>query len=175
MTDALLPLSRRARLIVLGVTTLLVLLLVNGQILFKERILREGDRLLLRLAPRDPRSLLQGDYMALRYAMASDVAAAAKTAGMADGRIVVDLTGTGKAAFNALFTGQPLAPDQRLLRFRKRGDSVRLASDAFFFQEGEGETYAAARYGELRIDAEGNGVLVGLRDGELKPLGKTLR
>ncbi len=112
--------------------------------------------------------------MALRYAMTREVAEAANAAGVTDGRVVVDLAASGEARFNALFSGQPLTTDQRLLRFRKRGDSVRLASDAFFFQEGEGETYAGARYGELRVDAEGNGVLIGLRDAEREPLGKRL-
>ncbi len=172
MPERLLPLSHRSRLIVLALTTLAILLLVNGEILFKERIVRDGDRLLLALAPRDPRSLLQGDYMALRYVMAPEVAQAANEAGITDGRVVVDLAATGEAGYVALFTGQPLGPNQRLLRFRKRGDSVRLASDAYFFQEGEGATYSGARYGELRVDAEGNGVLIGLRDGELKPLGR---
>jgi uncharacterized membrane-anchored protein len=175
MFERLLPLSHRTRQIVLGVTSLIILLLVNSQILVKERIIRDGDHLLLPLAPRDPRSLLQGDYMALRYAMAREVAEAADAAGIGDGRIVVDLAASGEASFNALFTGQPLAPNQRLLRFRKRGGTVRLASDAFFFQEGEGDIYVGARYGELRIDAQGNGVLIGLRDRDLNPLGTGLR
>ena len=38
----------------------------------KEILLSEGELLLFELAPEDPRSLIQGDYMALRYAVASD-------------------------------------------------------------------------------------------------------
>lgn len=100
--------------------------------------MREGDTLLLRLAPRDPRSLLQGDYMALRYAMAAEVSHAAEA--------------------------------QHLLRFRKRGDSVRLASDAYFFQEGESERHENARYGELRVSDDGDAVLAGLLDRDLHRL-----
>ncbi|MFX7329222.1 GDYXXLXY domain-containing protein, partial [Acinetobacter baumannii] len=33
----------------------------------KEMLLKEGQLVLLPLAPVDPRSLMQGDYMALRY------------------------------------------------------------------------------------------------------------
>src|SRR5205807_976804 len=36
----------------------------------KERLLAEGAPILLELRPRDPRSLMQGDYMELRYALA---------------------------------------------------------------------------------------------------------
>ena len=164
--------SLRLRHLVLAIGALAILLLVNGQIVLKERIVSEGDTLLLRLAPKDPRSLLQGDYMALRYAMASEVAQAAKSAGIQDGRVVVAVEATGEARFVGLHQGQPLATKQHLLRFRKRGDSVRLASDAYFFQEGQGVRYENARYGELRVDADGEAVLTGLRDADLKRLGE---
>jgi uncharacterized membrane-anchored protein len=162
----------RLRYIVLAVTTLAILLLVNSQIVIKERILSEGDTLLLRLAPRDPRSLLQGDYMALRYAMADEVAQAANAAGIEDGRIVVVVEPTGKADYVGLYQGETLERNQHLLRFRKRGDSVRLASDAYFFQEGEWQTYRNAQYGELRVDASGDAVLAGLRDSAFNRLGE---
>ena len=46
----------------------LILLLVyfNGSILSKEDLLKNGKLILLELAPVDPRSLMQGDYMSLR-------------------------------------------------------------------------------------------------------------
>jgi uncharacterized membrane-anchored protein len=47
---------------------------------------------------------------------------------------------------------------------------VRIAGDAFFFQEGQAAIYQPARYGELRVAGDGDAVLVGLRDGELRPL-----
>jgi uncharacterized membrane-anchored protein len=45
-----------------------------------------------------------------------------------------------------------------------RDERVRVGSDAFHFQEGNAARYQRARYGELRVDAEGTSVLVGLRD-----------
>ncbi|HMT00386.1 MAG TPA: GDYXXLXY domain-containing protein, partial [Saprospiraceae bacterium] len=47
----------------------LILLLVyfNGSIISKEDLLKNGKLILLELAPVDPRSLMQGDYMSLRY------------------------------------------------------------------------------------------------------------
>ena len=169
MPDSLM--SPRLRHLILALGALAILLLVNSQIVLKERIVSEGETLLLRLAPRDPRSLLQGDYMALRYAMTSEVAQAANAAGIKDGRVVVAVEDTGEAAYIGLHQGQPLAAKQHLLRFRKRGDSVRLASDAYFFQEGHGARFENARYGELRVDADGEAVLTGLRDAELNRLG----
>ncbi|MDZ7645452.1 MAG: GDYXXLXY domain-containing protein [Woeseiaceae bacterium] len=158
------------RTAVLFATAALILVVVNIQIVGKERIVQSGTTVLLPLAPRDPRSLLQGDYMALRYAMAGDVGDAARAAGVTDGAIVVELGDDNVARFAGLHDGRPLAARHHLLRFRKRGDTVRLASDAFFFEEGEGASYRDARYGELRVDADGAAVLVGLRDADGMPL-----
>jgi uncharacterized membrane-anchored protein len=42
-----------------------------------------------------------------------------------------------------------------------------VGTDAFHFQEGQGASYARARYGELRVGTSGTSVLVGLRDSAL--------
>jgi uncharacterized membrane-anchored protein len=49
------------------IISVLVLAVCNGLIWQKEKVLRDGKVMLLRLAPRDPRSLMQGDYMVLNY------------------------------------------------------------------------------------------------------------
>lgn len=155
--------SSRWRFLTIAATTLFTLAFVNYEITGKERILREGTPVLLELAPIDPRSLLQGDYMALRYAMADEVARAAGARGMSDGRIVIELDDEGVARFIRLYEGGPLAERQQLLQFRKRGESVRLASDAWFFEEGTAEAYRGARFGELRVSKDGEAVLVAVR------------
>ena len=174
MFERLIALSYRSRLLILGVTTVAILVMINIQIANKQDIVENGDTLLLRLAPRDPRSLLQGDYMALRYAMTGEVAQAAKAAQISDGRIVVELAPDKEAGFVALYEGQKLEQGQHILRFRRRGESVRLASDAYFFEEGQWKTFADARYGELRVDSHGDAVLTGLRDSEGRRLGPPL-
>ena len=49
---------------------IVVLVRVNLSIAARERQLASGRLVYLELAPVDPRSLMQGDYMALRYRMA---------------------------------------------------------------------------------------------------------
>ncbi len=49
---------------------LLILAVVNFSIWQNEQLIKDGETVLLELAPVDPRSLMQGDYMALRFAMA---------------------------------------------------------------------------------------------------------
>lgn len=151
----------------LWVVLALILIVVNALIFGKEQIISEGETMLLQLAPRDPRSLIQGDYMALRYSLANEVRRKTSEQTSVDGHIVVTLDPQGVASFVRLYDASiPLIENERLLYFRKRGGQVRLASNAYFFQEGHGEFYRNARYGELRVNRDGNAVLVGLRDNQ---------
>src|SRR6058998_106765 len=50
----------------------MVLALLNFSIVGKERQLESGKVVFLELAPVDQRSLMQGDYMALRFKIAND-------------------------------------------------------------------------------------------------------
>ncbi len=162
MPEALSP--KRWRLAVIGAMTVVILAFVNIEIAGKERIVRDGTPVLLELAPVDPRSLLQGDYMALRYAMSREVAQAAAENGVEDGRVVIELDEAGVARFIRIYQGGKLGHGQHLLQFRKRGESVRLASDAWFFEEGTAVDYRDARFGELRVAEDGAAVLVGVRE-----------
>lgn len=150
---------------------LATLLGVNAFIVQKERLLRSGTPVLLALAPVDPRSLIQGDYMTLRY----QVSAAAEDANPdppRDGKLVIRLDEHGVASFVRFHGGEPPGEGERLLRYRlRRWRNLRLGAEAFFFQEGQADTYAAARFGEIRLAPDGDCVLVGLRDERRQPLG----
>ncbi len=160
------------RSVILWGVLLLVLLTVNVQIVGKERLLASGTPVLLELAPKDPRSLLQGDYMSLRYRLADELLQVLEPQASADGEAVVRLDEHGVARLVRLHGhGETMKPDERLLFFRKRGDSLRLAGDAYFFQEGQAERFRDARYGALRVADDGTAILVGLRDGNFQRLG----
>ena len=174
MLERVINLTDRTRLIVVAVAVLVILSIINIEIVGKQRILSNGTTVLLRLAPVDPRSLLQGDYMALRYALSGRVADAADEAQVSDGLAVITLDDEGAAEFVRIHNGQELLQSELLLRFRKRGESVRLASDAFFFEEGSWDEYRGARYGELRVSRNGSAVLIGLRDIDGQPMGEQL-
>ncbi|WP_293650426.1 GDYXXLXY domain-containing protein, partial [Thiolapillus sp.] len=60
---------KKLRFLLIG---LVILVVINIGIYHKERLLAEGTPLLLKLAPMDPRSLMQGDYMALNYQISRD-------------------------------------------------------------------------------------------------------
>ena len=167
----------RRALVVLWV--LLALAAVNVSIARKEHLLATGTTVYLQLAPIDPRSLMQGDYMRLNYTVANEarqaLQASQPTAGAhglpnVDGRIVVTLDEHSVASFQRLDDGRPLAAGERALCYRVRDDRLKFATNAFFFEEGQGRRYQAARYGEFRVDGEGNLLLTTLRGEALEPL-----
>lgn len=154
----------------------LVLAVVNVQIAAKQAILEHGVVMLVPLRPVDPRSLMQGDYMVLRYTLA-DEASALPDLGR-DGALVVAVDATGVARLVRRDGGEALGPGEHRLRYRVRGsrgqwggEDVRLGAESFLFEEGRGEELARARFAELRVAPSGESVLVGLRDEALAPLG----
>lgn len=143
------------------VALLVVLVAINSSIVAKERIRREGQRIYLKLAPVDPRSLMQGDYMALRFVIAEQIEPDASRS------VAVMIDEKGVATLDHAPTKQ-----SPRLRYRLRQGGVWLGTNAYFFEEGTSQAYANARYGEFRLDrASGEAVLVGLRDENLQPLG----
>lgn len=154
------------RRLLLSVATALVFAVCNGLILQKEQLLARGAPVLLKLAPVDPRSLIQGDYMALRYEIAGQVPEEEWR-----GAIVLRTDESDVATFVRVYHGEALASGERLLRFRRK-DQVRFGAESFFFQEGDAERYRRAKYGELKVAPDGSSVLIGLRDEKLEPLGR---
>jgi uncharacterized membrane-anchored protein len=162
----------------------LALAAVNLSIADKERLLASGTVVYLELAPVDPRSLMQGDYMALNYAVANEarqVLQASRPGERAGdlapggGRIVVALDERSVASFRRLDDGQPLASGEVVLRYRVRAGGLKFASNAFFFEEGQGARYEEARYGEFRVDRDGDLLLTDLRGAALQRLGPPTR
>jgi uncharacterized membrane-anchored protein len=155
---------------IVWITALAVLAVVNFAAWQKEQVLGKGQTVLLELAPVDPRSLLQGDYMALNYRVANDIRLHLQAPSV-DGVAVVALDPEHKGQFVRIQQpGEALQANETLIRFRKRGSVVRIGAEAFFFQEGQGSVYRPAKYGELKVAADGEVVLVGLRDAEGKVL-----
>lgn len=136
----------------------LLVLLLAGMTLWREYALSAGERLLLPLAPVDPRSLMQGDYMRLDYELARQWQPGTPLV------IVIDARGIARRGH-----GNPaaLAANERAI-FPKQG---RIGPDAYFFEEGKGAALAQARFGEFRL-YRGELLLVGLADEQGRPLGQ---
>ena len=154
---------------ILWLNVILVLGVVNYQIVRKEMVLNEGQTIFLELGPRDPRSLMQGDYMALRYQL-PDVLRSQTIPD--DGLVVFEVDHRQVATITRVHTPEnPLKTGEYLLRYQRRDGRIQFGSQGFFFQEGHAEDYVTARFGELRVSPSGESVLIGLRDEHLNSLG----
>jgi len=161
------------RKVIVLASALLILVGVNASIYRKEQLLTHGRIVLLELAPVDPRSLMQGDYMALGF-KAANVAFGGRTdlkKTPGDGRVVLTLDERGVGAFKRFDDGSPLSANEVAMRYRIRNDQPKFATNAFFFQEGHGSYYTKASFGEFRVARSGECILTGLRDQNLQPLG----
>jgi uncharacterized membrane-anchored protein len=150
---------------------ILVLAVANIGIWQKQQIVESGRIVMLELAPVDPRSLMQGDYMALRFKVANDAFRSLNPDSVQDGRLILSLDERNVGSFVRFDDGGALAPGQVAIRYRVRGGTPRFATNAYFFQEGTGDLYTAARFGEFRVSPAGDALLTRLRNDKLVALG----
>ncbi len=130
----------------------------------KEALIRNGAPVFVELAPVDPRSLMQGDYMALRFRLPDAALRHQPIAGerpyaigKRDGNGVLRLTRIGNA-------GTQLGTDEMMIELVRKNRQWIIVTDAWYFKEGTAKKWEPARYGELRVLADGRALLVGLAD-----------
>jgi uncharacterized membrane-anchored protein len=148
-----------------------VLAVVNLAIAQKETLIAEGQPVFVPLAPVDPRSLMQGDFMRLNFALPREVperAGGLLSAGRP--RVVATLDERRTARLVRLHDGSALAPGELLIELTPKDGRWTVVSDAWFFKEGEAQRWSAARYGEFRVKPDGQALLVGLRGAQLERL-----
>lgn len=154
---------KKYKWIIILLNLILLLVYFNYSIAKKEELLTDGQLVLLELAPVDPRSLMQGDYMALRYKISEDIYSENIPK---RGYCVVRLDSSGiahKIRFQKNLT--PLNDREFLIEYTSPDKwNVNIGAESFFFQEGQAEKYEKAKYGAIKIDKNGNSLLIGLYD-----------
>ncbi len=165
--------NRKLYVGVVAAALVLQLAAVNFTIWQRESLLRDGQVLLLELAPVDPRSLMQGDYMALRFAVSQKLGPAdVVDSSVKEGYVVVRRDARNVGTFERIYrNGEALAANESRVHFRIRKRDARIVTNAYFFQEGSAGEYNKARFGELRVADNGDALLTGMRDKDLKLLG----
>lgn len=154
-----------ARTLVLLAGLALVLGMINLGIWQKEEVLAGGRLVLLELRPVDPRSLMQGDYMRLRYARDTYPDKATIAALEPRGTLVLKLDENAVATYARRDDGSALVGGEVRIAYKfGRSRGVTYGAQSFFFQEGDSELYDEAKYGVLKVDDSGESVLVGLAD-----------
>lgn len=159
--------NRRTTLYAMGLLAV-ILAVMNSAIVQKIRILDNGEALYVQLAPADPRSLMQGDYMRLRYAIEQDYDR--KTVRKQQSKAVIVKADTkGIAQFVRLDDGRALASDEKRLRLNTSRYWAQIKPNTFFFQEGHGKHFSQAQYAVFTFakDNPSAYVLTGLADEHL--------
>lgn len=147
-----------------------VLLVANGAIWQKETLIANGQPVFVELAPVDPRSLMQGDYMQLSFAMAPELDAHINESPNGNILAVGKIDERGVLTLHRKDDGSALAQNERRLRISHNANGARIVTDAWYFREGEAGRYAGARYGEFRLLDNGRALLVGMRGPNLEKL-----
>lgn len=165
--------QRVAPWIMLG-GAVLAIALVHWDVRTKEQVIAHGQRIYLPLQPRDPRSLMQGDYMALRFDLGAEATRQLhETVGpwslQSQILVVARLDARGVATvLHVAQEGERPAAGEVLLPLKRLKGGWTLVTDAFFFPEGRGTPLNAARFGEFRVLPGGRALLVGLADAALQ-------
>lgn len=155
----------RTPLIALNLLVLIVFFIAS--VIKKESTLRKGKLVLLELAPVDPRSLMQGDYMQLRYRLVGEHI---RTVECSKGVCTIIVNDSSIAAQMMLpgETDTLVKGTRYLLKYGCNERQLHLGAESYFFEEGQASKYEKAKYGGLRIDEAGNSILVGLYNEQLK-------
>lgn len=177
------------------ILALICLIIYIASIMGFEKHKSTGDDLYVPLLPADPRSLLQGDYMALNYELnIHNPNIKTENANNDD----ESLNDESETDFSWEYTNSKLDNQHELTLwiskdnhniltnsyFDKTQNTTPLivknpsnwlgglypASRSFFFAEGLGECYENAKFAHLKVDKTGKPLLVGLVGDELKPL-----
>ncbi len=160
--------------------TAVILVVFNYAIYAKEQIIKNGETVFLELAPVDPRSLMQGDYMILNYDAAiklrDDFEKLKKNKKTKNnsykpikktGYVKVKLDNDGVAKYMGEYTGGNLASDEKLFKYKNSGWRVIIVPNSYFFQEGKRRIFDDAKYGVFKFKGADNYILVALADKDM--------
>lgn len=178
---------------VLVLTTLVAIVYVNLYAWQGQQIKTRGEILFLELAPVDPLSLVQGQYMRLRFGIEKPYATTLEDQQVIQNSVgdvlgIIELDSNRVGTLSGL-----LGKTDSSRRHQLRGDflllqvqaqlgesprdsdtqqtySIKIKQNSFLFQENTEDRYTRAKHGMFRVHKDGRYVLVDLADEQLRPL-----
>jgi uncharacterized membrane-anchored protein len=152
---------------IIALLVLLQVFAMSLQIGKSEWLLAHGQLIKLQLQPLDPRSLIQGDYVRLRYTISEpeifEVMNHASTSKFAV--VLAPNVSTGVYEFRRVYTkGETLAAGEVRLNGTKLGyEGIEYGIETYFIPEGTGsEIERDAKFAEVKVSAGGDAILVRL-------------
>lgn len=157
---------RKLGLISISINTFIFLSFVLYSILSKEEIRSTGQLGLLPLRPQDPRSLLQGDYMILRYDW-SIFESSKEGNQLRRGYLIFEIEEGIIRPIRLADQAAEISSGMYSIKFYRSDYEIKIGAESFFFQEGTPEVYSSARYAGIKYlpnSKTGDKLLVGLYD-----------
>jgi uncharacterized membrane-anchored protein len=149
-------------------SAVLMLVSVNWQIWQQEDLLARGRSVYFEIGPVDPRSLMQGDYMAISFPALAPVVRGCRDHPVCD--VVVKLDKRGVVISARQQDQLRPAADELAVRLTVRNGQLEPGSSEWFFAEGEAQRWAKARYAQFRILPDGRSALSQLHGPQLEKL-----
>ncbi|MBI0422874.1 GDYXXLXY domain-containing protein [Acinetobacter sp. ACIN00229] len=163
------------------ILALVTLLIFVGLVAKNEWHLHHSKSIFIELRPVDPRSILQGDYMALAYKLnLQSLKALAGSESEALDQVIfnhssvqakVILDSQNRVVRTILDTNNSFAGQSLILKNpENRLQALYPASRSFLFAEGLAQCYQKAKYAEFKVNTKGEAILFDLRGEGLQPL-----
>ncbi|MGD8189297.1 GDYXXLXY domain-containing protein [Brevibacillus ginsengisoli] len=171
------PSDVRLKIIPISLIILLQLGVTGYQVVKSEIILSQGTEIKLNLAPLDPRSLLQGDYVRLNYDISD-----AHTLPLPEHnqwgfeqkvRVVLQRDDKGIYILKGLtdVNGPSSKINEVILNGKRQGDRLEYGIETFFVPEGKGfDVQSHAKFALVRVGSNGDAILETLLDEAGNPL-----
>lgn len=163
------------------ILALVTLLIFVGLVAKNEWHLHHSKSIFIELRPVDPRSILQGDYMALAYELnLQSLKALAGSENEALDQVIfnhssvpakVILDSQNRVVRTILDINNSFAGQSLILKNpENRSEALYPTSRSFLFAEGLAQCYQKAKYAEFKVNTKGEAILFDLRGEELQPL-----
>lgn len=134
-----------------------------------ESILARGQSIFVSLQPVDPRSILQGDYMALRYEL--NIKGSIPEARRLKAYVKLNALGVvAETRFNIQNVSHTGDWSALLLKQVPHQNSLYPVANSFLFAEGLADCYSKAKFAEFKVTKIGDAILYRLTDEHLKSL-----
>ncbi|WP_208812018.1 GDYXXLXY domain-containing protein [Paenibacillus brasilensis] len=152
--------------LLIAIVIALQLGIIGFQTVRSENLLATGASIKLKLAPVDPRSLLQGDYVMLNYDISTPPPSSRTPLQEEDwmrGKVKVVLTPGSQGVYiaNRLYQdGEKLANHEIVLNGQWDGSRIQYGIENYFIPEGTGRTVEQnAHYAYIRVSRNGDALL----------------
>jgi uncharacterized membrane-anchored protein len=160
---------KRFKLILILLNLFALVAFVNYSAIQKEKILKDGKLVFLELIESNVKApLIRGDMVILKYKIVKGLIFDTL---YKRGYVVVKLD-SNSIAERIRFQQKtvPVYENEILIEYSKGYFSLNIGAENYFIQQGDAQKYAVAKYGAVKVDANGNSLLMGLYDDHLKKI-----